>query len=95
MKRTYTIQENGQVTLPAEWREKVGLKKGDVIVFRETEDGLLISPREALLMHLLDEIGDELQQRGVTLEDLLRDGRAIRTQLLEEKYGIDAGPEDE
>ena len=44
-KRLYTIQENGQVTLPIEFRQKFGLKKGDVVVFKETEEGLLISPR--------------------------------------------------
>ena len=55
-KRDSTIQENGQITLPVEWRRRYGLKKGDVVVFKETEDGLLISPREALAMSLLDEI---------------------------------------
>ena len=95
MKRTYTIQENGQVTLPQEWREKYGLKKGDVVVFSETEDGLVVSPREAVLMRLLDEIGDELDAKGVTLEDLVRDGRKLRGEILKKKYGIDVGPEDD
>jgi AbrB family looped-hinge helix DNA binding protein len=95
VKRTYTIQENGQVTLPREWREKYGLKKGDVVVFRETEEGLVISPREVALMNLLDEIGDTLKAKGITLEDLIRDGRKIRGEILKEKYGIEVGPEDD
>jgi AbrB family looped-hinge helix DNA binding protein len=33
MKRTYRIQENGQITLPAEWRDRLGLKKGDLVEF--------------------------------------------------------------
>ena len=40
-KKTYFIQERGQVTLPKEFREKYGLEKGDEVVVRETEDSLL------------------------------------------------------
>lgn len=93
MKKRYTIQENGQVTLPAEWREKYGLKKGDEIVFEETEQGLVISPREAILLRLLDDIGDELRAEGITLEVLMQDGREMRSKLLKEMYGIE--PDDE
>jgi AbrB family looped-hinge helix DNA binding protein len=92
MKKRYTIQENGQVTLPAEWRDKFGLKKGDEIVFEETDQGLLISPREAILLQLLDDIGDELRDKKVTLEALMQDGREIRGKLLKEMYGIE--PDD-
>jgi len=89
MKKTYTVQENGQVTLPAEWREKYGLKKGDVVVFEETDQGLLVSPRVVLAMKLLDEIGAELQAKGVTLEELIASGRDIRQEIYNEKYAPD------
>ena len=88
VKKTYVIQENGQVTLPAEWREKYGLKKGDVVVFEETEKGLLINPRQALAMSLLDEIGEALEEKGVTLDELIERGREIRGEMVEEKYGL-------
>jgi AbrB family looped-hinge helix DNA binding protein len=89
VKRTYTIQENGQVTLPSEWREKYGLKKGDFIVFKETDEGLLISPREALAMKLLDEIGDTLKEKGIDLDELIESGREIRQEIYDEKYARD------
>lgn len=92
-KKTYVIQERGQITLPADLRRKYGLKKGDAVVFEETADGILISPREALVMRLLDSIGAELKKRGVTLEDLIEDGRQIRGELLKDLYGIE--PDDE
>lgn len=88
-KKVYTIQDNGQVTLPIEFRKKYGLKKGDVIVFKETEDGLLINARETLAMKLLDEIGDALKEKGVSLEDMLESGEDIRLQIIREKYGLD------
>ena len=88
-KKIYTIQDNGQVTLPIEFRKKYGLKKGDAVVFKETDDGLLISPREALVMKLLDEIGEALKAKGITLEQLMEDGETIRKELNREKYGLE------
>lgn len=88
-KKVYTIQDNGQVTLPIEFRKKYNLKKGDVIVFRETDEGLVISPREALAMKLLDEIGEALKAKGITLEQMLADGVDIRKELIREKYGLE------
>jgi len=85
-KKTYTIQENGQITLPAEWRRRYGLKKGDAVVLKETEEGLLISPKEAQILSLLDEIGESLKAKGITLEELIESGREIRQELYDEKY---------
>ena len=88
-KKNYTIQENGQVTLPLEFRKKYGLKKGDVVIFKETDDGLLISARETLAMNLLDEIAEVLQEKGITLDELLAAGRDIRQEIYDEKYARD------
>ena len=96
VKRTYTIQENGQVTLPMEWLRKYGLKKGDLVSFTETEDGtLVVVPRVALAMKALDEIGEALKAKGITLEELMENGREIRGEILKEKYGIDVPKDDE
>jgi AbrB family looped-hinge helix DNA binding protein len=85
------IQEKGQVTIPASIRRKMGLKKGDLIAFVETDDGVMITRQEVVALDLLKEIGDSLKAKGITLEELLEDGRAIRGDLLKEMYGIDAG----
>jgi len=85
-KKVYAIQENGQVTLPIEFRRRYGLKKGDCVVFRETEEGLLISPREAIAMKMLDEIGEALRARGISLDDLMDAGQSIRQDIYDEKY---------
>lgn len=91
MRQVYTLQENGQVTLPSQWREKHGLKKGDLIAFVETEQGLLVQPRQPVAMHLLDQIGQVLKEKGIELEELIEDGRDIREELYRERYsGKDA-----
>jgi AbrB family looped-hinge helix DNA binding protein len=85
-KNVYIIQENGQVTLPIEFRRRYNLQKGDPVVFKETEEGLLISPKEAQIMNLLDEISEGLKAKGVTLEELIASGREIRQEIYNEKY---------
>ena len=85
-KNVYIIQENGQVTLPIEFRRRYNLQKGDAVIFKETDEGLLISPKEAQIMNLLDEISEGLKARGVTLEELIASGREIRQEIYNEKY---------
>jgi AbrB family looped-hinge helix DNA binding protein len=93
MKRTYIIQDNGQVTLPREWRQKYGLKKGDLVSFVETDEGLLVLPREVVAMDALDRIAKTLTDKGIQLDELIEDGRDIRGEIYREKYA-QASPDD-
>jgi AbrB family looped-hinge helix DNA binding protein len=38
------VQEKGQVTIPRAIRKKLNLKQGDLVIFQETEAGILIKP---------------------------------------------------
>ncbi|MCJ7724230.1 MAG: AbrB/MazE/SpoVT family DNA-binding domain-containing protein [Anaerolineales bacterium] len=38
------LQEKGQVTIPRKIREKLNLKRGDLVIFVETEAGVLVKP---------------------------------------------------
>lgn len=90
-KKVVTIQENGQVTIPMSLRKRYGLKKGDVVVFEETEDGLLLGLKESMTMKLLDDIGNGLKAKGITLEELIESGRDAREDIIKEKYNLEAG----
>lgn len=85
----YTIQENGQVTLPKELRREYGLRKGDTVVFERTEEGWIVRKDEPDPMKLLDELGKILAARGVTLDDLIASGRDIRGEIVHEQYGME------
>lgn len=86
------VQEKGQVTIPLEIRQRLNLKKGDLVTFVETEDGVLIKPAEVIVSEALDEIGKALKDKGISLEELIERGREIRGKLIEEKYGIPDTP---
>ena len=82
------VQEKGQVTIPLEIRKKLKLKKGDLVMFIETKKGVLIQPAEVVVSAALEEIGQALKEKGLTLEELIERGREIRGNLIEEVYGL-------
>jgi AbrB family looped-hinge helix DNA binding protein len=82
------MQEKGQVTIPLEIRRKLKLRKGDLVMFVETDVGIVIKPAEIVASDALKEIGKALRARGVSPEDLLERGREIRGDLLKEEYGL-------
>jgi AbrB family looped-hinge helix DNA binding protein len=88
--RLVRVQEKGQVTIPAEARKRLGLKKGDLVAVTETPEGLLITPQEIVATKALDRIGELLREKGITLEEMIASGRHERTHLIEEMYGIRA-----
>jgi AbrB family looped-hinge helix DNA binding protein len=82
------VQEKGQVTLPRAVREKLNLKKGDLVTFVETSEGILLKPAAVVVNDALDELGQALKEKGLTLEAMLERGRAIRAEIAQEKYGL-------
>ena len=82
------VQEKGQVTIPAAIRRKLGLKKGDLVAFVETEQGVLISPQETVAMETLDKLGEMLKEKGISLDELMASGREIRGEIASEKYRL-------
>lgn len=84
------VQEKGQITIPLEIRKKLGLKKGDLVTFVETELGVVIKPAEIIVSEALNEIGEALKEKGINLEELIERGREIRGEIIEEEYGITA-----
>ena len=82
------VQEKGQVTIPFEIRRRLGLKKGDLVAFVETDKGILIQPAEVIASAALEMIGESLKAKGVTLDELIERGRTIRAELIREEYGL-------
>ena len=82
----FEVREDGTVILPAALLAEYGLKVGDTVSAIQTENGILIAPREVLITKLLDEIGDDLKAKGFTFEQMLADSEAIRQEIYDEKY---------
>ena len=83
-----TVQQRGQLTIPIELRRRLGIEEGGIVAIVETDEGILISPREVLAMDALNRIGEALEEQGISLEELIESGRDIRGQIVEEQYGL-------
>ena len=88
------VQEKGQVTIPQAIRKKLGLKQGDLVAVVETPEGVFITPQQVVAAKALDSIGDILKEQGLSLEALIASGREIRTEILQDDYGITETPND-
>jgi AbrB family looped-hinge helix DNA binding protein len=88
------IQEKGQVTIPQEIRKKLGLKRGDLLAVMETPEGVFITPQQVVATKALDSIGDILKEQGLWLKEVISSGRELRTDLLQEAYGITQTPKE-
>jgi antitoxin PrlF len=86
------IQEKGQVTIPQEIRKKLGLKRGDLVAVMETPEGIFITPQQVVANKALDSISEILKEKGLSLDELIAQGRDIRTDLLQDAYGITKTP---
>lgn len=64
------VQKRGQVTIPIEIRQRLGLKEGDLVAFIETEAGVVISPQEMFPAETLNQMASYLQARGLALDEL-------------------------
>jgi len=82
------VQEKGQVTIPQAVRAALGLKKGDMVTFVQTESGIEIRRVEVVVQEALGAIGATLKDKGITLEEMIERGRSIRQDLIKEMYGL-------
>lgn len=85
------VQKKGQITIPAPMRLRLGIKEGDLVAFKETERGILITPQEVVATEALDRIGEALRSSGISLEELIESGREIRGEIVRERYGMSEG----
>jgi hypothetical protein len=60
----------------------------------ETPEGVFITPQQVLATNALDRIGDILKEQGLSLDELIASGRQIRTEILQDDYGITETPKE-
>lgn len=90
VKKRALIQRKGQLTIPIELRRKYGLEEGSVVDIIDEGNGIKIAPREVVALDALKRIGKALKERGISLEEMIEDGRKIRGEIYKEKYSPQA-----
>jgi len=81
------VRDRRQITLPADILKQLGLKVGDAVEL-EVEDGTLrVTPSRTRALDALAEIHRAFQESGITLKEFLAEGRRVRRELVEKRYG--------
>jgi AbrB family looped-hinge helix DNA binding protein len=79
--KAYTITPKGQVTIPAEIREKLKLYPGDKIIYEDTATGVLIKPAK---VDLLDDFGFlKGRKQSEDLENIRKSVRKIIAEKIQ------------
>ena len=72
------VDKNGRLTIPAEYREELGLEPGAVLTLVRVGDGLLVILEGAKLENTFDHVADLFQSVGVRREFILAELARVR-----------------
>ncbi len=81
-----TVDDKGRVSLAKPVRQALGVRPGSALAF-VLVDGMLLIPWDGQLAALMDHAASVLERAGVTVEDLLEELPAVRSEIMRETYG--------
>ncbi|MGO9209359.1 MAG: AbrB/MazE/SpoVT family DNA-binding domain-containing protein [Terriglobales bacterium] len=89
---TTRIGEKGQLTVPKQFRQDLGLGTGSPFAVLRLGDGLILIPEQGRFERLCQQVSSRLTFAGLTSEDLLATLPEAREQVYARHYGKKANP---
>ena len=87
---TTRIGEKGQITVPKQYRESLGLRNGAPFAVLRLGDGLILLPEQQRFERLCRRISAALAHAGAKPADLLATLPGIRKRVFARRYGAAA-----
>jgi AbrB family looped-hinge helix DNA binding protein len=84
---TTKIGEKGQLTVPKQFREDLGLGSGAPFAVLRLGDGLILVPEQQRFEHLCQQVSASLTAAGLKAEDLLATLPEARDRVYARRYG--------
>jgi AbrB family looped-hinge helix DNA binding protein len=84
---TTKIGEKGQLTVPKQFREDLGLGTGAPFAVLRLGDGLVLLPEQQRFDHLCEKVSEALTSLGLTPEDMLATLPQARHRIFARRYG--------
>jgi AbrB family looped-hinge helix DNA binding protein len=72
------MREKGQVTIPSDIRESLHLFKDSILSVTKVGDGILLMPKPSAVDSFGVKFSKAAEEKGISLNDLLKDLRKIR-----------------
>lgn len=83
---TTRLGEKGQMTVPKEYREAMGLGTGAPVAVLRVGDGLILMPEQARFQRLCDSLASALEGAGITEADLQSTLKEARHRVVARRY---------
>src|ERR1700747_3244952 len=84
---TTKIGEKGQLTVPKQFREDLGLGTGAPFAVLRLGDGLILLPEQQRFEHLCEKVSSMLANAGLKREAILATLPQARKRLFARRYG--------
>lgn len=83
---TTKIGEKGQLTVPKQFREDLGLGTGAPFAVLRLGDGLVLLPEQQRFQHLCEQVTETLTGAGLTPEAILATLPEARNRVFKRRY---------
>ena len=80
------IGEKGQLTIPKQYRDELGLDRGAPVAVLRIGGGLILIPEQNRFLALCESIASVLQHQGIAAKDLLTTLPGARQRLFARRY---------
>ena len=87
MEATVQVRQRGNLTLPAELRERYNIEPGDTFRILDLDGIFVLTPMVPMVPELAREIGQARIEAGLDTADLLRALREERARYVAKIYG--------
>jgi len=81
------LRDKRQLTLHRDICEQLGIGPGDKLTLYVEDGALVAKPNKTIALEALRELRESFKNSGITLKELLANGRCIRKELVKEYYG--------
>ena len=81
------LGEKGQLTVPKEYREELGLTAGAPVAVLRLGSGLILLPEHKRFEELCDSIASALEKAGVSPSEIISGLPAARLRVFRRRYG--------
>ncbi|MEA3334283.1 MAG: AbrB/MazE/SpoVT family DNA-binding domain-containing protein [Chloroflexota bacterium] len=88
---TIQVRQRGTVTLPAELRQKYGIRSGDSFRLVDLDGIFVLTPMVPMVPELAREIEEARLEMGLSVDEMLAGLREQRARYYAEKYGNEQG----
>lgn len=81
------LTEDGQITIPAEYRRSLALSDNSAFVLVRVGDALVLAPYDDQLAEVTGRLEAKLSDSGIEVEDLIAATTEARAEITREEFG--------